>query len=139
MIALTFFLPILIGAGGNAGTQSATVVIRGLATEDIKPFDFVKVIWRESLLGVFIGLILAFFGFLRALFQQGDWWLSVCVGISMGFTILLSTTIGAMLPLIFRKLKVDPALMSGPLITTIVDVSGIIIYFEIAQFLFNFR
>ncbi len=137
MVSLTFFLPLLIDAGGNAGTQSATVIIRGLATEEIKAFDFIRVIWRESLVGIFIGLILAFFGFLRALFQQGNWWLSVSVGISMGITILLSTTIGAMLPLVFRKLKVDPALMSGPLITTIVDVSGVIIYFETARLLLS--
>jgi len=137
LIALTFFLPILIGTGGNAGTQSATVIIRGLATGQIQPFEFFRVIIREASLGVFIGVILAVFGLARAFLQQGDWWLSMSVGIAMGVTIVLSTTVGASLPLISRKLKFDPALMSGPLITTIVDVVGIAIYFEIAQLLLN--
>jgi len=139
LVALTFFLPILIGAGGNAGTQSATVIIRGLATEEIKPMDFFRVILRESALGLFIGITLSVFGLIRAFLQQGNWWLSVCVGISMGLTILMATTVGAVLPLIFRKLRIDPALMSGPLITTIVDVSGIAIYFEIATVLLRLR
>ena len=135
LIALTFFLPILIGTGGNAGTQSATIIIRGLATGQIQPFEFLRVIIREASLGIFIGVVLAVFGLARAFLQQGDWWLSVSVGISMGLTIIIATTSGAFLPLIFRKLKFDPALMSGPLITTIVDVVGIAVYFEIAQML----
>lgn len=135
LIALTFFLPILIGTGGNAGTQSATVIIRSLATGQIQPSGFFRVIIREASLGVFIGIILAVFGLARAFLQQGDWWLSMSVGIAMGVTIVLSTTTGAFLPLVFRKMKLDPALMSGPLITTIVDVVGIAIYFEIAQVL----
>ncbi|MFC1514663.1 magnesium transporter [Candidatus Omnitrophota bacterium] len=134
-VALTFFLPILIGTGGNAGTQSATVIIRSLATGQIQPFEFFRVVLREAGIGVLLGVILAVFGLIRAFLQQGDWWLSMAVGISMGITIVLSTTVGASLPLIFRRFKVDPALMSGPLITTIVDVVGIAIYFEIAQVL----
>ena len=137
MIALTFFLPVLIATGGNAGTQSATVVIRGLATGQIKPFGFFKVIVREASFGIFIGVIMAVFGLLRALLQQGNWLLSVSVGISMGITIIMATTIGAFLPLIFKKLRLDPALMSGPLITTIVDVVGIAVYFEIANTLLS--
>ncbi len=133
MVALTFFLPLLIATGGNAGTQSATVIIRGLAMGQIQAAQFFRVILREASLGVLIGLVLAVFGLLRAFFQQGDWWLSVSVGISMGLTIVLSTTIGSLLPLGFKKLKWDPALMSGPLITTIVDIVGIALYFEIAN------
>ncbi|MBN2120986.1 MAG: magnesium transporter [Candidatus Omnitrophica bacterium] len=135
VVALTFFLPILIGTGGNSGTQSATVIIRSLATGQIQPSEFFRVVIREASLGVFIGVILAVFGLIRAFLQQGDWWLSMSVGISMGITIVLSTTVGASLPLVVRKFRFDPALMSGPLITTIVDVVGIAIYFEIAQIL----
>ncbi len=137
MVALTFFLPVLIAAGGNAGTQSAMVIIRGLAMGQIQPARFIKVILREAALGVFIGAILAACGLLRAFFQQGDWILSVVVGVSMGLTILVSTTVGAVLPLIFKKLNWDPALMSGPLVATLVDVVGIAIYFEIAKTLFS--
>lgn len=134
-VALTFFLPILVATGGNAGMQSAMMIIRGLAVGDIKVKDFFKIVFRESLLGLCIGLILAVVGLLRVFLQQNNWLLSVSVGISMGFTTMLSAIIGAALPILFRKLRLDPALMSGPLITTIVDVVGIFVYFEIAQYI----
>lgn len=133
-IALSFYLPILIAAGGNAGMQSAMMVVRGLTTGSIKVKDFVKVIARESILGLSIGVILALVGLLRVFLQEGgDWLFSISVGIAMGITITFSAVIGAALPLLFRRLKLDPALMSGPLITTIVDIVGIFIYFEIAS------
>ncbi|MBN2484273.1 MAG: magnesium transporter [Candidatus Omnitrophica bacterium] len=134
-IALTFFLPILVATGGNAGMQSAMMVIRGLAVGDIKVKDFFKVILRESLMGFCIGAILAVVGLVRVVLQQNNWLLSISVGVSMGFTIMFSAIIGATLPIVFRKLRLDPALMSGPLITTIVDVVGIFVYFEIAQYI----
>ncbi len=132
-VALSFFVPILIGTGGNAGTQSAVLIIRSLALGEIKAKDFLKIIWRESILGLFIGAILALVGMIRVFFQQPNWLLSIAVGVSIGVTIFISAIIGASLPIIFKKLKVDPALMSGPLITTIIDVIGIFIYFEIAK------
>ncbi len=134
-VALTFFLPILVATGGNAGMQSAMMIIRGLAVGDIKVKDFFKVVFRESLLGLCIGLILAIVGLARVFLQQSNWMLSISVGIAMGFTTMLSAIIGATLPILFRKLRLDPALMSGPLITTIVDVVGIFVYFEIAQYI----
>ncbi|MBU1367421.1 MAG: magnesium transporter, partial [Candidatus Omnitrophica bacterium] len=145
LVALTFFLPLLIATGGNAGIQSATIIIRSLAIGDIGAKDFFRVVFRESFLGLFIGIMLALVGFMRALFQlfiqgglsQSDWLLSVSVGISMGITVVVAAIVGASLPLISRRLKVDPALMSGPLITTIVDIVGIFIYFEIAGFILN--
>ena len=135
MVALTFFIPILIGTGGNSGTQSATFVIRGLATGDIKVNDFFRIIFKEAALGIFIGTILAVCGVVRAFFQVGDGWLSITVGISIALGIIMANIVGAVLPLIFRRLKLDPALMSSPLITTIVDVFGIALYFEVARFL----
>ncbi|MCF7873422.1 MAG: magnesium transporter [Candidatus Omnitrophica bacterium] len=132
-IALTFFLPILIATGGNAGIQSAMMIIRGLTIKNISVKDFFKVIFRESLLGLSIGFILALVGIARVLLQEGNQWaLSVSVGVSMGVTVLFSAMIGAALPMIFRKLKLDPAFMSGPMITTIVDICGVFIYFQIA-------
>ena len=132
-VALSFFLPILIATGGNAGMQSAMMIIRGLTTGDIKVKDFFKVVFRESLLGLFIGVILAVVGLIRVAMQEsGEWLLSISVGVAMGATVMLAAVLGAALPIIFRKLKLDPALMSGPLITTIVDVVGVFIYFQIA-------
>ena len=138
---MTFFLPVLIATGGNAGIQSATIIIRSLAIGDIGVKDFFNVILRESLLGIFIGGTLALVGLGRAVFQlfihggltRGDWLLSFSVGISMGITVVLAAIVGASLPLISRRFKLDPALMSGPLITTVVDVVGILVYFEIAK------
>jgi len=134
-ISLTFFLPILIATGGNAGMQSAMMVIRGLTTGDIGIKDFFKVVFRESLLGFSLGVILAIIGLIRVIIQEGDGLLSISVGVAIGFTVMFAAIIGAALPIIFRKLRLDPALMSGPLITTIVDVAGIFIYFRIALLL----
>ena len=135
VVSLTFFIPLLIGTAGNAGTQSSAMIIRGLATGDVTTQDFWKVIFRESLMGVAMGAALSVFGFIRALMQQHDWQISVAVGIAMAGTIVLATISASALPLFFKRIRLDPALMSSPLITTVVDVIGIYIYFEIAQFI----
>ncbi|MBD3246660.1 MAG: magnesium transporter [Candidatus Omnitrophica bacterium] len=133
MVALTFFVPILVAMGGNTGTQSATIIIRSLATGDVGVRDFFRVIFRESFIGLLIGVTLAFVGaFIVSVIQQNSL-LSIAVGVSMGVTILLATAVGASLPILFRRLKLDPALMSGPLIATIVDVVGILIYLNIGR------
>jgi magnesium transporter len=134
-IALSFFLPMLVATAGNAGTQSAMIVIRGLATEEIKIRDFLKVIIRESILGIFLGGILALTCILRVFFQEYNWALSLSVGISMGLTVIISAVIGASLPILLNKIELDPALMSGPLLTTIIDIVGIVIYFNVAGFI----
>lgn len=134
-VALTFFLPVLIATGGNAGMQSAMMIIRGLTTHDIGIKDFFKVVFRESLLGLSIGVILAVVGLIRVIVQEGSGILSISVGVAMGATVMFAAVFGAALPIIFRKLRLDPALMSGPLITTIVDVIGVFIYFQIAIWL----
>ena len=134
-MALTFFLPVLIATGGNAGMQSAMMIVRGLTVGDIGMKDFFKVVFREAVLGFSIGIILAIVGLVRVLVQEGDGLLSISVGVAIGFTVMFAAIIGAALPIIFRKLRLDPALMSGPLITTIVDIAGIFIYFQIALFM----
>ena len=131
-IALSFFLPMLINAAGNAGTQSATIVIRSLAIGEIRISDFLKVVFRESMLGILLGGILALACIFRVFFQEYNWALSFSVGLSMGLTVIISVVIGASLPILLKKAKLDPALMSGPLLTTIIDIFGIVIYFEIA-------
>jgi magnesium transporter len=103
----------------------------------IRAKDFFRIVLRESLLGLCIGFILAWVGLVRVMLQQSNWLLSISVGVSMGLTIMLAAVVGAALPLISRRLKCDPAIMSGPLITTIVDVVGILIYFEIARFVLS--
>ncbi len=133
MIALAFFIPVLSGMGGNAGSQSSTTIIRGLATGEIEEDDFWKIFFKEVLVGLFVGVVLGLIGFGRAMLIQKDVRLGVTVFLSMIAVITAATTAGATLPVMFKKLGLDPALMSGPFIASVVDIVSILIYFEIAR------
>jgi magnesium transporter len=135
VVSLTFFIPMLLGTFGNSGTQSATLVIRGIATGEIESEDFFKVIRREVAVGLLLGVVLGFFGFLRVYVSQYDLWLSLSTGLTFLCALVAATLAGSSLPLIFKKLKLDPAVLAGPSITTIMDVMGLIIYFEMAKHL----
>jgi magnesium transporter len=130
-IVLTFFIPLLIGSGGNIGSQSATLMIRAIATDDVKLDEWFKVFLKEISMGILIGLTLGFFAGLIGLFR-GDYRIGLIVALSMFTIILFSNLIGATLPFVLSKIKVDPAVASSPLITTIVDAFGLVIYFTIA-------
>ena len=137
VVALSFFITLLLGAGGNAGTQSSTVVIRGLATGDIELSDIFAVIRKELGVGIMVGVFMAALVSLRALFlEHGNPRLGITVGLAMIANVCLATTLGAALPMMFKKMKLDPALMSGPFITSIVDVFSLLIYFKIATWVF---
>jgi len=135
VVSLTFFIPMLLGTFGNSGTQSATLVIRGLATGEIESEDLFKVIRREVAVGLLLGIVLGFFGFLRVYLSQQDLWLSLSTGLTFLCALVAATLAGSSLPLIFKRLKLDPAVLAGPSITTIMDVMGLIIYFEMAKHL----
>ncbi len=137
VVALVFFIPVLLGSGGNAGTQSSTVIIRGMATGEIKMKDLLKVFKKEFFTGLLVGVIMGFFATARALIMQRNPLLGVVVGMTMVITVMLATILGALLPLLFKKLKLDPALMSAPFITSILDVVVIFLYLQIAIFLFK--
>lgn len=132
-IALTFFIPLLIDCGGNAGSQSASVVIRGLAVRDIRIKDFWSVFWRELLLGLSLGLAMSGVAFIRAWRVGGTPYLGITVCIAVLAIVAMATVVGAVLPIIATVLKLDPAVVSAPLITTIVDAFGLIIYFRVAK------
>jgi len=136
VVSLSFFIPLLLGAGGNVGTQSSTVVIRGLATSEIKIEDVFKVMRKEVTIGIFVGTFMAVLGSIMASLLGKDPRLGITVGLSMIVTVILATFLGGTLPILFKKLKLDPALMSGPFITSIVDVVSLIIYFKIATIIF---
>lgn len=136
-VALSFFIPLLLGAGGNAGTQSSTVVIRGLATEDIKLHDYLLVWRKEVMVGAMVGSIMAVLGALLALVIHSDPRLGLVVGCSMITSVMLAASLGALLPMLFKRLKLDPALMSGPFITSIVDIVSLLVYFKIAMVILN--
>lgn len=133
VVVLTAFIPLLIGAGGNVGAQSSTVVIRGLNTEDVNPSDMAYIVGRETLAGLILGLLLGSAVTLWAFFLEGDLGVALSVGISLIAISLIATFAGAALPFLFKALKFDPALMSAPFITTAVDVLGVLIYLNIAR------
>ncbi|MCU0315294.1 MAG: magnesium transporter [Fimbriimonadaceae bacterium] len=131
---LTYFIPLLIGAGGNSGSQVTTTITRALALEEITFGDWWVVMRREVVTALLVGLLLGLAGFARARFGWNtplD--LSLTIMFALPAIILWAGTIGSMLPLAAKKLKIDPAVMSAPFITTFVDATGLIIYFEIAH------
>ncbi len=133
VVALTYFIPLLIGTGGNAGTQASTLMIRGMTVGDITRRDIGRIILRESLSGLILGGALAVLGFARALMLNTGIEVAMILTFAIVAVVLMGNLAGAMLPLIARALKLDPAIMSGPFITTIVDVFGLVVYFEIAR------
>lgn len=133
VVALTAFIPLLTGTGGNVGAQSSTVIIRGLNTDEIKDLGTIQVIGREALAGALLGLILGSLATFWAYFLQGNLMVAVSVGISLLAIAVLASVSGSALPFLFRTIGFDPALMSAPFITTAVDVLGVMIYFKIAK------
>jgi magnesium transporter len=133
VVTLAAFIPLLTGTGGNVGAQSSTVVIRGLNTEDIRLKEALRIVGREAIAGILLGLILGVITIIWAYFLQGNLLVALAVGISLLAIALLASVSGSALPFLFRSLKLDPALMSAPFITTAVDVLGVLIYFNLAR------
>lgn len=134
---LVSFIPMIMGTGGNCGSQSATLIIRGLAIDEIRTKDFLRIIIKESFVALFVGFALAIANGIRILIQYHELRLSIVIGLTLMVTVWMSKLMGSMLPLIAKKLKLDPALMAAPLITTIVDTCSILVYFSIATKVFH--
>ncbi len=131
---LMLFVPLLIGAGGNSGSQVTTTITRALAIGEISHRDGLIVLRRELMVAILIGLTLGLVGFARARFGwAADWRIAAVVGLALPAIIIWAATLGSVLPLGAKRLGVDPAVMSAPFITTFVDATGMIIYFEIAR------
>jgi len=131
---LTAYIPMLTDAGGNAGSQSTSTIIRSMAVGDIAPHDLPRIIWRECRVALMCGVTLAVCNFFKMLLLDriaAPVALAVCV--TLIFTVLLSQLIGVLLPVIAEKFKIDPAVMASPLITTIVDTTTLLIYFNVAK------
>lgn len=137
IIAMAFFIPIILDMGGNVGSQSSTITVRALATGQIEIDELWKNIWAEVKVGCIIGLVAGVVMSFIALLWQNNYLLGLLIGISLGVTMITATTMGALLPLIFTKIKIDPAISAGPFITTAIDVSGLLIYFGLGSFLFR--
>lgn len=134
MPILVTFIPMLTDTGGNTGAQSSTLIIRGLATGDINISDAPKVLWKEFRVAICVGFVLGFFSFLRVTMAPPfDPVVGIVVGLAVMVIVLFSKLLGGILPLAAEKLGLDPALMAAPLITTIIDASGLIVFFLLAK------
>lgn len=135
---LVGFLPMLIDTGGNAGSQSSTLIIRGMAIGEISPKDFLKVIFKEFQVGLLTGFVLGLINFIRlAIIYPNNLIINLTVVLSVYIIVICSKIIGAILPLLAKTFKLDPAIMAAPLITTIIDALGLFVYFELATYLLN--
>ena len=129
---LVAFIPMIMGTGGNCGSQSSTLIIRGLATDEIKLKDIFRVLWKEIRVSLLVGIALAVVNGIRIMIQYKDMQLAIVLGITLIATTTVSKILGCLLPMIAKKLKLDPAIMAAPLITTLVDVCSILLYFQVA-------
>lgn len=134
---LVSFIPMIMGTGGNCGSQSSTLIIRGMAMNEIELKDFWKAVWKEIRVALLAGAVLAVCNGLRVIIQYQDVQLAIVLGLTLMGTVLLAKTLGCALPMLAKKLKLDPAIMASPLITTIVDTCSILIYFTIAVSIMN--
>ncbi|BDF67989.1 magnesium transporter MgtE [Oscillospiraceae bacterium] len=131
---LVTFIPMLTDTGGNAGSQSSTMIIRGMAVGEIEMGDFLRVLWKELRVSILVGVILSAVNFVRLQIQYpGNTMVSFTVAGAMLVTVVMAKTIGSMLPILAKRLHVDPTIMAAPLITTIVDAVSLVVYFTLAQ------
>lgn len=137
---LVSFIPMLMDTGGNSGSQSSTMIIRGMAVGDIEPKDILKVVWKEVRVGLIVGFVLAVVNFIRLMIQYpGNTMICLTVVMSLFCTVIVAKTIGCTLPIGAKVLKLDPAIMASPMITTIVDACSLMIYFQLACHLLNMK
>lgn len=132
IVVLAVFIPVIMDMGGNVGTQSSTIFVRGLATGEIDQAEVWPYFFREVRIGVALGLICGSMISVAAYIWQGNPYLGLVVGISMLATISVAALIGTLVPLLCSKINIDPAITAGPFVTTIKDVTGLLIYFVIA-------
>ena len=129
---LVAFIPMIMGTGGNCGSQSSTLIIRGLATDEIKLKDVFRVLWKEIRVAIVVGIALAIVNMIRIMIQYKNMQLAIVLSITLIATVVIAKVIGCTLPLLAKRLKLDPAIMAAPLITTVVDVCSILVYFQVA-------
>ena len=136
IIALAAFIPVIIGMGGNIGTQSSTIIVRGMATGRIEIGSEMKVLFKEIRVGLILGglygLMLGLFAKFR--FIDVDPMLGVVVGLSIGCSMLMAVAVGTFIPMFLRKVDIDPAIATGPFVTTSIDILGVLFYFVIAGY-----
>jgi magnesium transporter len=137
VVALSFFIPLLIGTGGNAGSQTVMTVIRSLALGEIGIRNAWRVVLREAMTGAIVGLAVGIFAFAFAALRGTPVALALTVSVTMLAICIWSTTVGALIPIIANRFGIDPAVLSAPLISTLVDATGLVIYLTIAKIILD--
>jgi magnesium transporter len=138
VIVLAAFVPLLTGSGGNIGSQTSTVFVRGLALKEITAKNALRLILREVWVGLLLGALLGTIVIIWAYWLQGNWWVALAVGLSLWLISTLATFFGSVWPLVFQRLGLDPAMVSAPFISTVVDVLGALTYFQVANFILTY-
>jgi magnesium transporter len=138
MVALAYFVPLLIGTGGNAGSQTTSTIIRALAVGEIDLGDAFWSLWHELRVGLILGVGMAVFAFIRAITWEYGYDLAVTVALAILMIVVWANALGAILPLLVARLKMDPTVVSGPVMSTLVDATGLFIYFTIARLILGF-
>ncbi len=134
---LVSFIPMLMDTGGNCGSQSSTLIIRGLAVDELHFSDFFTILWKEFRVAIVVGVVLALANGVRIFWVYKNLPMAVVVATSLVVTIVIAKLVGCILPILAKRLHMDPAIMASPLITTIVDTCSIVIYFQIATLMFH--
>ena len=134
---LVAFLPMLMDTGGNSGSQASTLIIRGLAMDEVSTKDVLKVMWKEFRIALIVGTTLAIANGLRVFIQYHDFKIAIVVALTLIFTVIIAKLLGCTMPMIAKKLKLDPAIMASPLITTMVDACSVFIFFNIATIILH--
>ena len=129
---LVSFIPMIMGTGGNCGSQASTLVIRGMAVGEIDLKEWIKVVWKEIRVGFLVGIALLIVNAIRIYLQYKDLKLCIVFGLTLIGTVIVAKVIGAILPMLAKKLKQDPAIMAAPFITTVVDLCSVMLYFQVA-------
>ena len=129
---LVSFIPMIMDTGGNCGSQASTMIIRGLATDEIKPKDILKVWWKEIRIAMLVGVTLGLVNGIRVAVQYNNVVLGIVIAITLVFTAMLAKSLGCILPILAKKLHLDPAYMASPMITTMVDALSLVIFFNVA-------
>ncbi len=138
VIALASFIPVVIGMGGNIATQSSTIIVRGIATGRVNLDESAKVVFKEMRVGILLGLLYgAFLGIIAILGIREPALLGLVVGLSIFFCMVMSATLGTVIPLILKRFDVDAAIATGPFVTTSIDILGVLMYFSVAKLLLH--
>jgi len=135
VISLSYFIPLLIGTGGNAGSQVVATMIRALTLQEVAPRDVLRVVWKELRVALLLGLAIGLVAFLRAELWGTDYHVSLAVAVAITAVVLWATVVAVVVPLTATALRLDPTLVAGPFMATFIDGTGLLIYFLVAHLL----